>query len=589
MATDQTTAEIAGKFRKVSEIARLIHESHDLRDILHRLTEGVCMHSSWTISSIQALDLARRATTPIVRYDPHRPDAAKGLREWDASDSPLTRIVETGQAQVLPDASAQDKYKGFREDALRRGYRTVVMIPLKFPDEQGRAIVFTVISNDVVEVDAAEMGFLQCLVDLADIAVRRMRALRQESDEAQNLRDIIANLTAALATSLDADRANDLFSVLSRLFPTGWVAIDRTTGRVIHDPAAVTPALAAALPGLADTLIRLTMRPNLSARGQDVRISLDGTGNQTAHMKLLLIDGTTVGALFLLEAKDLTPHEEIAAQAGQFALSTLIMRSYLAFRIRGHSAQRLMKRLFAGEIANPDELLEEAGILEFELHGPMRLLAISCADRQTFEQSAHSFIHRKVQTHLGQAVSCIIRNRLFLLVHDTDKISDPAQREAMLQSIQPVLPGPAAIVRSEPIVSLEQIAPAYEICSRNLQVAESMRAQGWISGGKIGSFPALMSSVSESLVHEFLATTVEPISDGGSSRGKVAIKTLSTFLATGRRLQEAADLLGIHVSTLRYRLERLSDRHQLDLNDSEKCFELELALRLYNLRNSYRR
>ena len=37
MSTDQTT-ETAGKFRKISEIARLIHESTDLTDILRRLT-----------------------------------------------------------------------------------------------------------------------------------------------------------------------------------------------------------------------------------------------------------------------------------------------------------------------------------------------------------------------------------------------------------------------------------------------------------------------------------------------------------------------------------------------------------------------
>src|SRR6056297_1864296 len=130
MARDEYSDD-AGKFRKVSEIARLIHNSNDLTEILHRLAEGVCLHSRWASSSIQALDPARQTTTPIVRYDPYRPDAETRAEEWDAADSPLTRIIETGKPLILEDASQQDKYSGFRSDALLRGYRTVVMIPLR--------------------------------------------------------------------------------------------------------------------------------------------------------------------------------------------------------------------------------------------------------------------------------------------------------------------------------------------------------------------------------------------------------------------------------------------------------------------------
>lgn len=581
------TGDNAGKFRKVSEIARLIHDSTDLADTLRRLVEGVCLHSAWTSSSIQALDPARQTTTPIVRHDPYRPPTEPAQEEWDSADSPLTRIIETGQPLVLEDAAAQDRYTGFREDARRRGYHTVVMIPLRFADDEGRAIVFTVKSNEVVAVDAAEMGFLQCLADLADIAVRRMQILHRESADARNLRDIIDNLTTALATSLDTDRATGVFSVLSRLFPQGWFAIDLTSGRALHDPAAASPVLDAMQSRLPDTLVRQALRADPTAGARDLRICLDGVTNQSAHMISLVIDGTVVGALILMDTETLSPHQQIAAQAGRFALSTLILRSYLAFRIRGHSARRLMKRLFSGDLAGQDDLFEEARILDFDLDRPMRLLALSCGDREPLGETPHVFVNRKARQQFGQAVSCIEGNRLFLLVHDDHAINDSAQRDAFLRGIQPVLPGHATIVRSGPIETPDQVALARALCLRNLQVAQSMRAEGWISGRKIGAFPTLMSSVSDTMAHEFLARTIEPIADGGSPKGLVAIETLDAFLRSGRRLQESADALGIHVSTLRYRLERLSARFDLDLGDPEKCFELELGLRLHDLRNSY--
>ncbi len=577
----------AGKFHKVSEIARLIHDSHDLTEILHRLAEGVCLHSSWASSSIQALDPARQTTTPIVRYDPYRPDAESRPEEWDAAGSPLTRIVETGQPLILEDASQQDKYTGFRSDALRRGYRTVVMIPLRFPDTKGRAIVFTVKSHEVVAVDDAEMGFLQCLADLADIAVRRMQILHREAKESQNLRDIIGNLTTALATSLDTEHTNDLFTVLSRLFPCGWFAIDLTAGRAIFDSAATPPTLTGMLAGPDETLIRQALRADAAIDGQDIRIQVETDTPRPARMTSLVIDGKSVGALFLLGSDDLTSHAAIGAQAGRFALSTLILRGYLAFQIRSHTAQRLMKRLFAGAVANHEELLEDAGLLGLDITGHTRLIAVSCSDRRDLDEGVHVYINRKAQQSFGAAISCIVDRKMFLLVRDTKDINDPMRRDEFLRSIQSVLARPPTIVRAEPITRMQAIGSAFDICKRNLKLAESMHAEGWVSGGVIGSFPTLMSSVSDAVAQEFLARSIEPIHDNGSPKGEVAIETLRTFLSSGRRLQETADSLGIHVSTLRYRLERLSERHDLDFTDSEKCFELELALRLHYLRNSY--
>lgn len=590
MPTDYTpdsTTDTAEKFRKLSEIARLIHESTDLGDALRRLAAGVCMHSTWSSSSIQALDLERQTTTPIVRYDPYRPTTETGLEEWDSAGSPLSRIVETRQPFMFKDAAQQDDYIGYRDDARRRGYHTVVMIPLRFPDERGRAIVFTVKSSEVVKVDAAEMGFLQCLADLADIAVHRMQILHRESEDSRNLRDIVDNLTAALATSLDADRATGLFSVLSRLFTTGWFAIDLTSGRTLFDPAARSPMLEGMQSRAPDALVRQALRAGHATEGRDMRICLDGVTNQNAHMISLVIDGTIVGALFLMDTNRLTPHQEILAQAGRFALSTLILRGYLAFRIRGLSAQRLMRRLFANDLVGRDDLIEEARILDFELNQPLRLLAISCGGHEPPSETAHVFVNRKARHHFGQAISCIDTATLFVLMQDSDQINNAAQRDGFLRAIQPVLPGHATIVRSDLIEDLDQVAQSHRLCLRNLQLAASMGVEGWTLGNTIGAFPSLISSVSDSTVQEFLARTIDPIADGGSSKGTVAVETLTAYLKSGRRLQETADVLGIHVSTLRYRLERLSSLHELDLGDPETCFELDLALRLHDFRSSY--
>jgi len=49
------------------------------------------------------------------------------------------------------------------------------------------------------------------------------------------------------------------------------------------------------------------------------------------------------------------------------------------------------------------------------------------------------------------------------------------------------------------------------------------------------------------------------------------------------RYQTCADRLGIHVSTLRYRLDRLQELFAIDLEHPDSLFGLALALRLRDL------
>ena len=574
------------RFRKVSDIARLLNESSDLQEVLKRLTEGVCRHSNWSMSSIQVLDLGTQRTRPIVRFDPSRPEVNGLHLEWDASGSPLKQIVETGQPLILADASRQEKYRGFRDDARQRGYRTVVMIPLKFPDEQGRPIVFTVLSSSIVQVDEAEMGFLQCLADLADVAVCRMRVLRRETEEAERLYNIVVNLNTALTTTLDADSETDLFSGLSRLFPTGWFAIDLTTGRTLCDIGSAPPSVQVISQRPPDAVIRAALRADTGHNGQNVCLIIDGL-TLHAHVRSLVIDGIRVGALFFPDADQLGSIEQIAAEAGRLALSTLILRNYLVFKTRGSSSRRLMKRLFSGELLDHDDMLDELRVLGFEPAGAMRLVAVRRCDAAPVSEEVHSFVLRKVQQFFDQAISCALQRDMYFLVSDNSEIDDARQREEFQRTIAPMMPPKLTIVASGRLEVLGEVSSAYEACRRNLQLADAMGAEGWVSNREIGSFSALMAAVGQAKTREFLTETIGPLLHAESSKERVALETLEAYLATGRRPQETADRLGIHVSTLRYRLDRLIESYGLDLNDANRCFELELALRLLRLRDSY--
>ena len=65
------------------------------------------------------------------------------------------------------------------------------------------------------------------------------------------------------------------------------------------------------------------------------------------------------------------------------------------------------------------------------------------------------------------------------------------------------------------------------------------------------------------------------------------VETLRVYRNSGASAREAADILNLHVNTLRYRIRRIATLSELDLNDPEQRFQADLALRLRTARRAF--
>jgi PucR family transcriptional regulator, purine catabolism regulatory protein len=82
------------------------------------------------------------------------------------------------------------------------------------------------------------------------------------------------------------------------------------------------------------------------------------------------------------------------------------------------------------------------------------------------------------------------------------------------------------------------------------------------------------SKARETFLDDFLKVLRE------RKNGRDLVKALLALARHGFRFRQAAESLGIHPNTLRYRLERASEVLRLDLNDPDVKFRLQLAARL---------
>ena len=67
-------------------------------------------------------------------------------------------------------------------------------------------------------------------------------------------------------------------------------------------------------------------------------------------------------------------------------------------------------------------------------------------------------------------------------------------------------------------------------------------------------------------------------------RGESLLDTLGALSDEGFQLANTVKALGIHISTLRYRVERIESALNVSLEDPQTRFKLQFAIALYRLR-----
>jgi len=113
-------------------------------------------------------------------------------------------------------------------------------------------------------------------------------------------------------------------------------------------------------------------------------------------------------------------------------------------------------------------------------------------------------------------------------------------------------------------------------------VDEALEALRRSSGAGTTRFEAIELQVllaSIPVWEDFIQGRLGPLLDPGAGRRDL-LQTLSVYLATGRNGTESARQLQLHRNTLLYRLRRIKELLEIDPDDPEDAFGLELALRI---------
>lgn len=588
------------KFGSLAEIARLINSSSDLPAVLNRIVFAVCQHSSWGSCGIMGVNRKAQLSELVVRFDPHLEHITNPPTSWKLEESATMRVIETDRPVIIEDAQVCDEFLSYKEDSRLRGYRTVVIMPLGSTDQFGREMTIAVHSREIVAVSESELAFLTTITQLASIAVEKAKRVQLEQDLAQRLRQTIEISSLLMERVLAEGSMDAVVEVVAAVVPHPLIIADFASGTF-----SVRRCPAPRLMGELDW--KRSVGSELAPRIAELVRSCATSGFKTSHpliiqhgagtatlqpvVEPLLVHNEIVGGLLIFPSGDgLDDLDAMVAQAAKLALNVQLMRDYVRFRSEAGSLAEVFKTLFASAPRHPGELLARAQRLGVSLPGPARLISIGFANdgwdaSDPPSSGLHLSLARSV-ADLRPGAVVIVDDDLIVFAPANPK-EEPAQWNRfvgrMLATVESHAGTRPIAAESRLCRRLSDYREARLECGRVMTLARMFGKTGQLSQADFGPFAVLLSAVDQPSARDFVQHTLGAIEDYDARHGGDLLHTLTEFVRDSCRYQACADRLGIHVSTLRYRLQRLQELFGIDFEHPDSLFGLSLALRLRDL------
>jgi DNA-binding PucR family transcriptional regulator len=581
------------------DVASQINSGGDLIAILHQLVSASCQHTNWTMSSIMSIDTEAGYGYVMVRHDPtliQRPLVDR----WELSSSPVMTALQRNEAVFIRDVR-ESEFPGYRRESFERDYRTVMVIPMNCNDFDGRAMVLSVVSRTIMDVSDEDRAFLGMIVHLGAIAVERQRQLEAERRAADRMQQALHVHTSLLEHVLSGGSVSSLSLMVGNLLPNPVIAVDFTANQVVSgrspdhalfDDAAWQRAASGLLSLQISKACHEALRSSVRSA---VNLFLDDGHRQftlKAQIEPLTVDHELVGALVLFPvAQTLNELDQLLLESAKFALSVQMMRSFIRFRFETRTQTELLFEVIEGRWRDAEDVQQRAQRLDISFNTPQQMIIIDYAggakkDATPPPKNLHHNVARILQRAAIASKVIVVEKGLVCLVPMVEG-RNPEQLPKVMRQIADDL---AHYLSAEPIIlasgvctQLTDYPTAWERCRRLIDIARSFGRTGPLSGQDFGPMPILIAAVDGEDIRTFVNESVGAMLAHDRKHHTPYLETLTAYLRESCRSQACADAMGVHVTTLRYRLSRIQDLFCIDVETPEKRFATELAIHLHKV------
>ena len=285
--------------------------------------------------------------------------------------------------------------------------------------------------------------------------------------------------------------------------------------------------------------------------------------------------GHTLGSLVVWRDRALSDFDTRTIERGALVAGAILLSRERIARGLNHDFEEALRGLLNHNPEAPAAFLRHAERRGVNISGATALVMVDLAGTS----SGSALQSLQSEPALRQLLAGELDGSLVVVcaAQDRDKLSASIGHALERRASIPT------IVISRPLAGLADLPGAYASCRRCLALLLALGRRGsTVAESELAIYATLFSTASRSDLEEFVRVKLRPLIERGGTKSMRLLDSLRTYIAEGLSLPRAAAASGIHVNTMRQRIEKIT--HMLKLEDiSKDLFEIQAALVIHQL------
>jgi sugar diacid utilization regulator len=277
------------------------------------------------------------------------------------------------------------------------------------------------------------------------------------------------------------------------------------------------------------------------------------------------------------------------------------IKQKLVLDVKEQVKDGFIHQLFSEKIEDREKLIEYAYLFNVNIFEPNKvaIFSIESKNRSSGDEdlltieSKKTWLWERIREDLMQFETGLMISRRagqYVLIISEKKEAEKKNfwstiHTRMKKIIKANMPGMDVFIGiSKGTNSLEDYYTCYRQALQALKIViHNYPSKQFLTFDSLGSYSVLYNLQDAFSANMFFKNYFNPLFEYGNGKGKDLFDTLRVYLMMNGNLKETAEHLFIHRSSLKYRLEKIRDILQLNIDDAEERFNLMLAYKLYDL------
>lgn len=584
--TDGDYEQIVDYFESIRRVSLNVGRCEELTEVLQSIADSICDYAAWQMCWIYAVDVGGGFGEIIARQDRLHYTHESAMQRWSLDGDVAAEALRRDEIIIIPDLREATEFPASQAWAETQDIVAAVTVPLRSTDTQGRRMVLSLRSQNPILSDPFQLAFIKAVASLISLAISNAALL----DETRRIATSTSKAASLLISTTDAVASGDSSSgQLSNIEAetSHTVLLFDDEGRVQSGGA--VPPLSGLTQQKWDGFIQqnksdVFTRACSALENGNTTISIGAPQGLEVEARVVQFghsDGWATVACIIAwtAAKESPPFAAVSA-----ATAMVLLRDRIAAESESLFQKDVFRQILEGKITDSFEFTTRAGLAGLEADRDYYLVVARRSHGGTSLSSGlDSTLRGMLRRWPGGSMQALQDTYVMLLPANQPR---PRQLELFLHSLGKVgETTPALIVTNaaEPL-PLNHLPGEWHKCQRVLELAEKLGRSGVIGPREFGASRFLLSAMPDADIDEFIDNTIGPLlGDHGERYGDLFL-TAEAFINASGRFQETARRLNIHVSTLRYRMTRITKLLERDLGDAETRFDVQLAIRFERLK-----